>query len=105
MHLLWSAFASSWPCIVPLIVLAPFGVAPALRSRRGALLVVWGAFSITGFPLGGLFHPHYFVGLIAPFSALSAFGAKRLARAVRRLRLAATPASCCSPCPRSRPGR
>ncbi|HEY1480153.1 MAG TPA: glycosyltransferase family 39 protein [Gaiellales bacterium] len=80
MHLLWSAFASSWPCIVPLIALAPVGVAEALRTRRGALLIAWGAFSITGFLLGGLFHPHYFVGLIAPFSALAALGAQRLAR-------------------------
>jgi 4-amino-4-deoxy-L-arabinose transferase-like glycosyltransferase len=87
MHLLWSAFASSWPCIAPLIVLAPFGVAEAWRSRRGALLVAWGAFSITGFLLGGLFHPHYFVGLIAPFSALAALGLRRLARD-RSLRVA-----------------
>ena len=80
MHLLWSAFVSSWPCIVPLLVLSPFGVAAAIRSRRGALLVIWGAFSLTGFAIGGLFHPHYFVGLIAPFSALSALGAMWLAR-------------------------
>ncbi len=80
MHLLWSAFVSSWPCITPLIVLAPFGIAEALRSRRGALLIAWGGFSITGFLLGGLFHPHYFVGLIAPFSALGALGVQRLAR-------------------------
>jgi hypothetical protein len=80
MHLLWSAFASSWPCVVPLLVLSPFGVASALRSRRGALLVIWGAFSLTGFAIGGLFHPHYFVGLIAPFSALSALGLQRLTR-------------------------
>jgi 4-amino-4-deoxy-L-arabinose transferase-like glycosyltransferase len=80
MRLLWSAFASSWPCIVPLLVLSPFGVASAIRSRRGALLVAWGAFSLTGFAIGGLFHPHYFVGLIAPFSALSALGVQRLAR-------------------------
>ena len=57
----------------------PLGVAPALRTRRGALLVIWGAFSLTGFAIGGLFHPHYFVGLIAPFSALAAVGAQRLA--------------------------
>jgi 4-amino-4-deoxy-L-arabinose transferase-like glycosyltransferase len=80
MHLLWDAFASSWPCVTPLIVLAPFGIAEAWRSRRGALLVAWGAFSITGFLLGGLFHPHYFVGLIAPFCALAALGLQRLAR-------------------------
>jgi hypothetical protein len=80
MDLLWSSFASSWPDITPLIVLAPFGVAEALRSRRGALLVAWGAFSITGFLLGGLFHPHYFVGLIAPFSALAALGVAWLVR-------------------------
>ncbi|MDX6524563.1 MAG: hypothetical protein QOI43_74 [Gaiellales bacterium] len=79
MHLLWSAFATSWPCVVPLLALAPIGIATALRSRRGALLVAWGAFSLTGFLIGGLFHPHYFVGLIAPFSALAALGARRLA--------------------------
>ena len=45
------------------------------------LLVAWGGFSITGFLLGGLFHPHYFVGLIAPFSALAALGVRRIARA------------------------
>jgi 4-amino-4-deoxy-L-arabinose transferase-like glycosyltransferase len=87
LHLLWSAFASSWPCITPLIVLAPFGIAEAWRSRRGALLVAWGAFSITGFLLGGLFHPHYFVGLIAPFSAIAALGLRRVARE-RSLRVA-----------------
>jgi 4-amino-4-deoxy-L-arabinose transferase-like glycosyltransferase len=81
MDLLWSAFASSWPCIVPLLVLAPIGIAEASRSRRGVLLIAWAGFSITGFLLGGLFHPHYFVGLIAPFSALSAFGVTRIVRA------------------------
>jgi 4-amino-4-deoxy-L-arabinose transferase-like glycosyltransferase len=87
LHLLWSAFASSWPCIVPLIGLAPFGVATARRTRRGALLVIWGAFSLTGFAIGGLFHPHYFVGLIAPFSALAGLGLMRLV-AQRGVRLA-----------------
>jgi hypothetical protein len=87
MRLLWSAFRTSWPCVAPLLVLAPVGVSCALRSRRGALLVVWGAFSLTGFAIGGLFHPHYFVGLIAPFSALAALGARRLA-AQRGVRLA-----------------
>ena len=72
--LLWEAFVTSWPCIVPLMVLAPIGIAVAIRTQRGALLVIWGALSLTGFALGGLFHPHYFVGLIAPFSALSALG-------------------------------
>jgi hypothetical protein len=86
-HLLWAAFASSWPCIVPLLGLAPFGVSSALRTRRGTLLVVWSAFSLTGFAIGGLFHPHYFVGLIAPLSALAALGARRLAQD-RSVRLA-----------------
>ena len=90
--LLRSAFDGSWPCIVPLLALAPFGIGPALRTRRGALLVAWGAFSLTGFALGGLFHPHYFVGLIAPFSALAALGASRLA-ADRGARLATI--ACC----------
>ena len=72
--LLWEAFVTSWPCIVPLMVLAPIGIVVAIRTQRGALLVIWGALSLTGFALGGLFHPHYFVGLIAPFSALSALG-------------------------------
>jgi 4-amino-4-deoxy-L-arabinose transferase-like glycosyltransferase len=76
--LLWSAFATSWPCIVPLMVLAPFGIAVAIRTQRGALLVVWAALSLTGFVLGGLFNPHYFVGLIAPFSALAALGLQQL---------------------------
>jgi 4-amino-4-deoxy-L-arabinose transferase-like glycosyltransferase len=80
LHLLWSAFATSWPCIVPLLALAPLGIAQAVRTRRGALLVIWGAFSLSGFAIGGLFHPHYFVGLIAPFSALAALGVQRLVR-------------------------
>lgn len=78
LHLLWSAFAGSWPCVVPLIGLAPFGIAAARHTRRGALLVIWAAFSLTGFAIGGLFHPHYFVGLIAPLSALAALGVQRL---------------------------
>src|SRR6185437_9945435 len=82
MHLLWSAFASSWPDIAPLLVLAPFGVAECLRTRRGGLLLAWGLLAITGFLLGGLFHPHYLVGLIASWSAIGALGLGWIARRV-----------------------
>jgi 4-amino-4-deoxy-L-arabinose transferase-like glycosyltransferase len=73
--LLWESFRTAWPCLVPLLVLAPPGAVAAWRRGPAArLLVLWAALSLTGFALGGLFHPHYYVGLIAPLCALSALG-------------------------------
>jgi 4-amino-4-deoxy-L-arabinose transferase-like glycosyltransferase len=93
--LLWESFRTAWPCLVPLLVLSPIGaVAAWRRSRELRLLVLWSALALTAFALGGLFHPHYYVGLIAPLSALAAIGAdaiaRRLGRSRARLVLAAT---------------
>jgi 4-amino-4-deoxy-L-arabinose transferase-like glycosyltransferase len=55
-------------------------VAAAWRDRRLLLLVLWAVAALTGFGVGGLFHPHYYVGLLAPLCALGGLGAVELAR-------------------------
>jgi 4-amino-4-deoxy-L-arabinose transferase-like glycosyltransferase len=84
LHLLWSSFTVAGPCLVPLIALAPLGVAAAWRRVETRLLVLWLAFALSGFALGGLFHPHYYIGLLAPLCALAALGADRLLQRVGR---------------------
>jgi 4-amino-4-deoxy-L-arabinose transferase-like glycosyltransferase len=78
LHLLWSSFVVAGPCLVPLIALAPLGVAAAWRRIETRVLVLWLAFALSGFALGGLFHPHYYVELLAPLCALGALGVDRL---------------------------
>ena len=73
-QLLWSSFGSAAPATAPLLVFAALGIRPAWRNGQARLLPLWLALSFSGFLLGGLFHPHYYIGLIAPLSALSAFG-------------------------------
>jgi 4-amino-4-deoxy-L-arabinose transferase-like glycosyltransferase len=80
LSLLWDSLAWSWWCLTPFL-LVPWGVAELRRFGPNAyLLAAWAGFALTGFALGGLFHPHYYVGLIAPASALAALGIERLRR-------------------------
>jgi hypothetical protein len=80
LSLLWDSLTWSWPCLVPFLLVLP-GLAELRRYGPGAyLLAAWGGFALTGFALGGLFHPHYYVGLVAPASALAALGVERLRR-------------------------
>jgi 4-amino-4-deoxy-L-arabinose transferase-like glycosyltransferase len=50
----------------------------AWRRLETRLLVLWLAFALSAFALGGLFHPHYYVGLLAPLCALGALGLERM---------------------------
>ena len=74
--------------LADLVVVVPHAVPArpvgARRLRRfgpnAYLLAAWAGLALTGFALGGLFHPHYYVGLVAPASALAALGIARLRR-------------------------
>jgi hypothetical protein len=80
LSLLWDSLGWSWWCLVPFLLVGP-GLAELRRYAPDAyLLGLWALFALTGFALGGLFHPHYYVGLVAPASALGALGAARLRR-------------------------
>lgn len=60
------------PVVGTLAAVALPGIWLALRRPESTLLVIWLALSLTGFTLGGLFHGHYYVGLLTPLCALAA---------------------------------
>ncbi len=70
--------------LLPLIVLAPFG----LRRGRPALLAVWLAAGVVGFLGGGLYHPHYWIQLVPVLSVLAGIGLLRVLRLPVAVRLA-----------------
>ena len=57
----------AWPCRCRCLLVP--GACARLR-RSGPRPACWrlGRLALTGFALGGLFHPHYYVGLVAPAS-------------------------------------
>lgn len=58
----------------PLAVLAAGGVVAARRVQRLTLPLTWLGAAAAGFAVGGLYHPHYWVQLIAPLALLAAIG-------------------------------
>ena len=72
----WSLFTDSLSTAAPVVgvltALALPGLWLALRRPETALVAIWFALALTGFALGGLFHGHYYVGLLAPLCALAA---------------------------------
>jgi 4-amino-4-deoxy-L-arabinose transferase-like glycosyltransferase len=72
----WSLFTDSLrtggAVVGMLTALALPGLWLALRRPETALIAIWFLLSLTGFALGGLFHGHYYVGLLTPLCALAA---------------------------------
>lgn len=98
LSLLWHSRNEALPAIGPLLVLLPFGIAAAWAEARSRLLIIWFALSLSGFALGGLFHGHYYVGLVAPLTALGAVGIARIVRdRPPRVALAAVAIACVVP--------
>jgi hypothetical protein len=62
----------------PLTVLAAGGVVAARRAQRLTLPLAWLAAAAAGFAVGGLYHPHYWVQMIAPLGLLAAIGVDTL---------------------------
>jgi 4-amino-4-deoxy-L-arabinose transferase-like glycosyltransferase len=60
------------PVVGALAALALPGLWLALRRPETVLLAIWFVLSLTGFAIGGLFHGHYYVGLLTPLCALAA---------------------------------
>jgi hypothetical protein len=76
-----------WPVLVPIGVLGTIGALSAFRRRSPErIFVAWFGAALSAFALGGLFHPHYYVGLLAPGSALAAVGVRVTIREARGLR-------------------
>jgi hypothetical protein len=73
MHLLTATIPPAIRDLAPLLVFAPIGIVVLVRSRS-FLVVVWLAAAIIGFLAGGLYHPHYWVQLIAPLAVLAGVG-------------------------------
>jgi len=72
-----------------LAVLAVPGVIAARRSSRLVLPLTWLLAALAGFAIGGLYHPHYWMQLVAPLCLLGALGVEALAaRSVRTAVLA-----------------
>lgn len=80
----WQQFHVTWhiaaPIILPVSVLVVGLSAASIAARRvhwaAAVMVVWGAASVTAFFLGGLFHRHYWLLLMPPLgTALAALAA------------------------------
>ena len=71
--------APLWLALIP-------GFAAARRAGAALIPAVWLAAGIVGFIGGGLYHPHYWVQLIAPLALVAAVGFDRL---LARPRLAA----------------
>lgn len=59
----------------PLLVFAGAG-----WSRANVLVRTWAAFALVGVCVGGAFHPHYFLQLVAPVALLAAGGIGRFGR-------------------------
>ena len=98
LSLLWHSRNDALSAIGPLLVLLPFGIAAAWTEARSRLLLIWFALSLSGFALGGLFHGHYYVGLVAPLTALGAVGIARIVRGrPSRVAVAAVVAACLVP--------
>ena len=70
--------------LLPLLVLAPFG----LRRGRPLLLSVWLAAGVVGFLGGGLYHPHYWIQLVPVLSVLAGIGLLRVLRLPVAVRVA-----------------
>ena len=96
--LLWHSRYEALPAIGPLLAVLPLGLAAACAEARSRLLVIWFALSLSGFALGGLFHGHYYVQLVAPLTALAAVGIARALRGRRtRVAVAAVVLACAVP--------
>jgi 4-amino-4-deoxy-L-arabinose transferase-like glycosyltransferase len=63
---------------LPLLLLGLVGVVALRRDRRLLLPLVWLGACWLGFLAGGLYHPHYWVQMLAPLSLLAGAGAVRL---------------------------
>ena len=98
LSLLWHSRYEALPAIGPLLAVLPLGIAAAWAEARSRLLLIWFALSLSGFALGGLFHGHYYVQLVAPLTALAAVGISRALRARgARVALAAVALACAVP--------
>jgi 4-amino-4-deoxy-L-arabinose transferase-like glycosyltransferase len=65
--------------LTPLLVLLVPGLVAARRARIALIPAVWLAAGVAGFLGGGLYHPHYWVQLIAPLALVAAIGLDALA--------------------------
>ena len=73
-----------------LAALAVAGIFVAARGRRLTIPLVWLVAAFAGFSVGGLYHVHYWVHLIAPLALLGALALDALAVRSRPIAIAAT---------------
>jgi len=74
----------------PLAVLAVPGLIAARRQGRLLLPLTWLLAALAGFAVGGLYHPHYWMQLVAPLCLLGAMGVEAIAARSGRAAVLAT---------------
>jgi 4-amino-4-deoxy-L-arabinose transferase-like glycosyltransferase len=89
----WELFVDSlWPMfrdLATLWVLVPFGIWAARRARVLTIPLAWLIAALVGFAVGGLYHPHYWVQLVAPLCMLGGFAIDAFATRSRAVALTA----------------
>ena len=81
LHYRWLLFRASAQLAKPLLwAVGPFALVGLLRRPHRPILVVclWAVGATTAFALGGLYHPHYYIGLLPSFCLLGGLGVDRL---------------------------
>jgi 4-amino-4-deoxy-L-arabinose transferase-like glycosyltransferase len=74
----------------PLAVLTVPGLIAARRQGRLLLPLTWLLAALAGFAVGGLYHPHYWMQLVAPLCLLAAMGVEAIAARSGRAAVVAT---------------
>ncbi len=89
----WDLFVDSiWPMLrdlATLWVLVPVGIWAARRARVLTIPLTWLLAALVGFAVGGLYHPHYWVQLVAPLCMFGAFAVDAIATRSRAIGWAA----------------